>query len=190
MLLFPRVSVVSRVLQAKFNLLFRGTARLPNLFPEAVVCDQGLLLALHRQGYSQILSEWCQFFRVEEAFAAADMAEVRGVLAAFRQSQIKALWTQFSLMPSTAFAATVFMYRSVLEASKFGLLGARAAILVILGLLSLSYDRSRFCHCGEKFSFQHFVACPLLGPNRTPTLHLAVERKDWHSVALVLLSRF
>jgi hypothetical protein len=174
-LLFPRASVANRVLLAKFSLLFRGTAKLATLFPEAIVCDRGSLLAVHRQGFSRILFEWCQFFNVGAAFEATDVTVVRGVLADSLQAHVDSLWQQFSVMSSTAFAATVFLtprglYSSVLEASKFGILGVRAVVLAITGSLSVSYDRSRLCHCGEKFSFDHFLSCPLLGPDRSGSL--------------------
>jgi hypothetical protein len=194
-LLFPRTSVANRVLTSKFSLLFRGTAKLSTLFPEAVVCDRGLLFAVHRQGYSRVLYEWCQFFKFGDAFEAVDMSVVRGVLATLRQTQMDSLWQQFSSMPSTAFAASVFssprgFYSSLLEASKFGLLGVRAVVLAVTGSLSVSYDRSRFCHRGEKFTFCHFLGCSLLGPGRSDSLRLAVECEDWRSVALTVLSRF
>jgi hypothetical protein len=41
-----------------------------------------------------------------------------------------------------------------------------------------------------KFDFQHFLLCPVLGPDRSQVLHSALEDEDWGRAALTLLSRF
>jgi hypothetical protein len=194
-LLFPRVSLIDMVLRAKFNLLVRGSFRSDTIFPEAVICDRGFLLARHRVGFSQSFKEWCEYYRVDEAFEAGTMDEVRRVIATSRAGVRDAEWLQFAGMSSTADAAALFgsptaLFSTVLEASKFGLLGVRASVLAISGALSVSYDKSRFCICGEKFSFLHFLDCSILGPARSCSLHLEIEREDWAGAALIILSRF
>jgi hypothetical protein len=134
--LFPQVCVRDSILKAKFRLLFRGTARSETLFPEAVVNDRGLLLCKHRKGYSQILSEWCQFAGLGSAFAARDMSEVLGVLATSRAARRESDWAQFSSMPSTEFVASLFqspeaLQFTLLELSRFGSLGVRIGALAI-----------------------------------------------------------
>jgi hypothetical protein len=98
-------------------------------------------------------------------------------------------------MSSTAFAAATFRSRRVLqsilrEASGFGRLGVRAVLLIITGSLSVSYLQSRFCVCGAKFSFEHFLSCPTLGCPLSHVLSAAIDNQDWKEAAIVLLSRF
>jgi hypothetical protein len=63
-------------------------------------------------------------------------------------------------------------------------------MLIFTGSLAVSYGRSRFCLCGEKFSFIHFTQCSLLGPHLLPSLQLAVERDDWQGVVVPLILPF
>jgi hypothetical protein len=193
--LFPRFGLVDAVLRAKFGLLFRGSGPHKTLFPEAVVCDRGLLLSRFRKGYSQSVKEWCQYLRLEEAFECGSMAEVRSVIATSRDTRLASSWAAFESMRSTAFAASLIgspvALSSILqEASKFGRLGVRAILLTFTGSLPISYDKSRLCVCGEKFSFQHFCGCSVIGPCRTQSIRLAVEREDWQDVVVTILSRF
>ncbi len=123
------------------------------------------------------------------------MSEVLGVLASSRAARRDAEWEQFSSMPSTAFAATVFktpaaLHSVLLEASRFGSLGVRATVLAISGALATSYFTSRLCLCGSKFSFSHFLSCEVLGPCRVESFALAVECEDWREATCILLSRF
>jgi hypothetical protein len=194
-LLFPKVSLIDRVICAKFNLLHRGSQPHDTIFPEAIVCDRALLLGRHRVGFSQCLREWCQFLHYDDVFDAERMTDVRARLTAVRGVRREGHWSQFSSMPSTAHAASLFatpaaLHSTVLAASKFGLLGVRVALLALTGSLSVSYTKSRGCICGEQFSFAHFLSCATLGPCRTQSLRLAVEREDWRGAASLLLSRF
>jgi hypothetical protein len=194
--LFPHVNISDLAIHAKFGLLFRGTAALETLFPEAVICDRGLLFARHRKRYFQILYEWCQFAGLGEAFEARDMTEVRGVLATPRVARRDSEWELFSTMPSTAFVSSVFrtfsaLHSTMLELSWFGSLGARVGSLAITGALFTSYNKSRFCTCGLKFTFSCFLSCVVLaGPCRVQSLCFAVEREDWREAASVILSGF
>jgi hypothetical protein len=90
----------------------------------------------------------------------------------------------------TVFSSRTAFHNTVLEASKYGALGVRAALLSITGSLSVSYAMSWFCVCGCKFSFEHFLSCPSLGSCTLPTLELAVAREDWKGASVVILSRF
>jgi hypothetical protein len=194
-MLLPGVALTDRVLLAKFGLLFRGTGPLDTLLPEALVCDRGYLLAKHRKGFSQYLSDWCQFYRVPEAFGSGSLTEARGFIAAARARAREEEWSQFSSMASTSFAASVFGSRhalsaTLLEASRFGSLGVRASMLSITGSLSVSYLKSRSCLCGSKFTFEHFLSCPTLGDNHLHALLAHVENQDWRGSAVLLLSRF
>jgi hypothetical protein len=141
------------------------------------------------------VKEWCQFLKLEEAFDCGSMAEVRGVLATSREARLASLWEVFTGMRSTAFVASLVGSPSALssilhEASKFGILGVCASLLIFTGSLAVSYDKSHFCVCGENFSFHLFWECPRLRLCRTHSLRLAVERKDWQEVAVIILSRF
>jgi hypothetical protein len=194
-LLFPRVSVPGIILRSKFSLLFRGSSRLETLFPEAVVVDRRDQLAVHRVGYSQVLKDWCQYFGVSDAFEAANFLDASNLLAASRALNLDSDWSQFSSMASTSFASSLFgtrraLYLTFLEASKFGVLGVRAAALAVAGALSVSYNKSRFCLCGEKFCFEHFLACSFLGHDVTRVLQSSVSDGNWEHVAVILLSRF
>jgi hypothetical protein len=169
--------------------------RLDTLFPEAIVCDRGFLLARHCRGFSQIAKDWCQFFNVDYIFEASDMAGVRAALAVRSEARRESEWAQFVAMKSTSFAAGVFespnaYYSTLLEASKLGSLGVRATLLAVTGSLTVSYCKSRFCCCGEKFTFHHFLSCGFLGPDRSPSLWLAIECQDWREAALLILSQF
>jgi hypothetical protein len=193
--LFPRVSICEHVVRAKFCLLFRGTKPLETLFPEAVVCDRGLLFARHRVGFSQILKEWYQFTAMPAAFDTRDMSEVCDTLATSRAARHDAEWETFATMPSTGFAASLFaspsaLYSTMLELSRFGALGVRVGALAIAGALLVPYSKSRFCFCGQKFSFAHFLDCGVLGPCRSQSLCLAVDCGDWREAASIILSRF
>ncbi len=194
-LLFPRVSLVDRVLSAKLSLVFRGTQQVDTLLPEALICDRGLLLARHRRGFSQSAKEWCQFFEADGAFAAGSYPEARGAVLAAGARRREAVWVDFSTMSSTAFAASLFggpaaFHSVLLEVSRFGALGVRAAVLATTGSLSVSYCKSRFCFCGIKFSFEHFLTCPVLGPVISHSLRAAVQCGEWREAAIILLGRF
>ncbi len=194
-LLFPRVALLERVFCAKFRLLHHGSSRLDTLLPEAVICDRGFLLPRHRRGYSQITRDWCQFFRVDGVFEAGNMAGVRATLAEFSEVRKRSDWEQFAGMSSTAFAADLFVhpsafYSTVLKASRSGLLGVCVTLLAVTGSLTVSYLRSRNCGCGVKFSFQHFLSCSVLGPDRSPSLRLAIECQDWREAAGIIVFQF
>jgi hypothetical protein len=67
----------------------------------------------------------------------------------------------------------------------------RALLLAITGTLSISYCKSRDCMiCGSKFSFEHFLSCPLLGPCVGPSVSAFIDARDWLGTARLLLSRF
>ncbi len=194
-LLFPRVALMNRVLLAKMGLLFRGSLPLDTIFPEALVCDRAELMAVHRKGFSQSLREWCQFLKADSVFEAGSLAEARGLLSTLNTERQNSEWVQFSAMTSTAYAASLFaspfaLTSTLVAASHFGTLGVRATLLSLTGSLTVSYSTSRFCLCGTKFSFEHFLSCTVLGPDRLPSLKLAIECKDWREAALIILSRF
>jgi hypothetical protein len=67
-LIFPRFSLVHKVLSAKLGLLLRGTQPLATLFPEAIVFDRGCLFSKHRKGYSQMVRDWCEQLGVLDLF--------------------------------------------------------------------------------------------------------------------------
>ncbi len=193
--LFPNFSLIDRALLSKAGLLFRGTQPSSTLFPEAFVCDRGHLLARHRQGFSQIFKDWCQYLGLTEVFEADSMTGVRGLIVAARGRSLDAAWDTFCGMASTMHAASVFQSRSafqavLLEASRFGSLGVRAVLLSISGSLTVSYLRSRTCFCGVKFSFAHFLSCSLMGDCVSGRLERAIEVSDWHRSAVIILSRF
>jgi hypothetical protein len=50
-LLFPRFSLVHRVLLSKVSLALRALRRLDTLFPEALFYDRGFLFERHRAGF-------------------------------------------------------------------------------------------------------------------------------------------
>jgi hypothetical protein len=194
-LLFPRVSLIEKALVAKLSLVHRATQPRDTILPEAFICDRGFLLARHRKGFSQSISDWCQFLGVGEAFGASDLGMARAVVRGRESARRDADWLTFSTMSSTTMAARIFesreaLYGALLEASKFGSLGVRAFLLAITGSLSVSYAKSRFCFCGCKFTFEHFLSCPLLGSCALPSLCSAVHEKDWRGAAVVILSRF
>jgi hypothetical protein len=195
-LLFPRVSLINRVTAAKFGLLFRGSQPLSTLFPEAIVCDRGVLFSNHCKGFSQILKEWCEQLGFMDFFFPSERSEIRSMLQASLSTKLDEDWSQFVSMPSTAFAATLLsdrqsLYSLVLFASRYSSLGVRAVVLALSGTLSLSYCKSRLCpHCGIKFSCEHFMCCEALGPSLVDTFSRFVEDKDFHGAAVLLLSRF
>jgi hypothetical protein len=196
-LLFPEVSLAHRVTRSKIGLLLRGTRTLETIFPEAVVCDRAYLFRVARRGYSQTVKEWCEQLGLPVAlYAGADLATVNRCFAEARTQRLGELWTSFSCMSSTRFAAELLGSREALhsvlgEASKFGRLGVRAVVLVMSGSLGLSYHQARSClHCGVHLSFEHFLSCPYLGPPRVHTVGSSVANRDWQGVALLILSRF
>jgi hypothetical protein len=195
-LVFPRVAIADRVIRAKFNLLFRGSLPHATIFPEALVCDRGFLFPTHRKGFSQGFKDWCDFFGRGEVFAAAHPDTVRADLEAARRNLREEDWLLFCSMQSTSYAGSLFrtsanFYSVIFEASKISRLGVRALLLAITGTLSISYCKSRDCVlCGSRFSFEHFLSCPLLGHLVTPSVSAFIDAKDWSGVARLLLSRF
>jgi hypothetical protein len=135
--LFPRFSLVHRVLEAKFGLLHRGALPHPTLFPEALIFDRGFLFSIHRKGFSQILWDWCRVLGLpSDLFFEFEKPAIRAQLEGRRTSLGKDDWQLFSSMASTKFAASLFPSRAslhavLLEASPFSKLGVRAVMLAI-----------------------------------------------------------
>jgi hypothetical protein len=194
-LLFPRFSLVHRVLEAKFNLLRRGSHPLPTLFPEALLADRGVLFSRGRKGYSQILFDWCSLLGLSDLFFEYERVTIRSALVDRKAAQNDQDWLLFSEMDSTRFAASLLpsrhaVFSVLLEASRLSKLGVRALMLIFSGSLTLSYTGSRFCFCGGRSSFEHFVSCDSLGPNLVPTVQLLVQRESWKDLSVLFLSRF
>ncbi len=195
-LIFPRVALVDRVVRAKFNLMYRGSLPHSTLFPEAFVCDRGFLFNKHRRGFSQDFKDWCDFLNLGELYLAEHPSSVRLGLEAARKTKREGDWDLFCSMKSTAFAGTLFRSPSnfhsvILEASKISRLGVRAILLACTDTLSISYCKSKDCIlCGERFSFDHFLTCSVLGPCVSPSLAAFIDAKDWAGVSCLLLSRF
>jgi hypothetical protein len=195
-LLFPRFSLVFRASEAKFRLLLRSTRSVETLLPEAVLCDRLVLFHAHRRGFTQVLKEWAEQLGLTPLVFECDLLQVRDAHQAAREAVLDDAWTRFSEMSSTSHAATLFgtrwsLYQVLREASMHSRLGVRASMLAISGALALSYTGvkdCRSCHC--RFSFEHFLNCPVLGFSLEPTLSACIENKDWSWAATLILSRF
>jgi hypothetical protein len=195
-LMFPRFSLVHRVLDSKYGLLVRGSRPLATLFPEALLFDRVFLFGKHRKGFSQFLYEWCEYLGVLDAFFLCDRQACKSALQARLSRLLDEDWVLFSTMSSARFASTLFgsrqaLYLVALEASRLSRLGLRAFMLSVSGALSLSYCRSRSCFsCGARFDFEHFLTCTGLGGNLVPLLQSAVSNEDWRGFAFAIISRF
>jgi hypothetical protein len=176
--------------------MYRGSLPHSTLFPEAFVCDRGFLFNKHRRGFSQDFKDWCDFLNLGELYLAEHPSSVRLGLEAARKTKREGDWDLFCSMKSTAFAGTLFRSPSnfhsvILEASKISRLGVRAILLACTDTLSISYCKSKDCIlCGERFSFDHFLTCSVLGPCVSPSLAAFIDAKDWAGVSCLLLSRF
>ncbi len=195
-LLFPRFSLVHRVLLSKISLALRGLHRLNTLLPEAIVYDRGLLFEHHRRGFLQMVKDWGLQIGLPELYSVSDRGEAAGALEAALHRSLDSSWDTFARMSSTKFAASILADRHAfhqvsLASSRFSRLGLRVFLLAITGSLAQSYLGSRACHsCGTQFSFQHFLTCPTLGADLEPVLRSAVSNEDWGRVALIVLGRF
>jgi hypothetical protein len=195
-LLFPRFSLVNRVLDSRYGLMVRGTLPLKTLFPEALLYDRIVLFSRHRKGFSQTFHDWCESLGLLKDFFACDRVAFKSSLQVRLASQLDADWAAFSSMSSTRFASNVFgsrqaFYSTALEASRLSKLGVRVFMLFISGSLSLSYCRSRICFaCGSKSDFEHLLTCQALGANLVSLLRLHVLNEDWKSAAYLVISRF
>jgi hypothetical protein len=195
-LIFPRFSLVNRVLDSKHGLLVRGTHPLATLFPEALVFDRVFLFGKHRRGFSQIFHDWCEHFRLLDVFFSCDRSVFKAALQARLDRVLDEDWLLFSSMSSTRFASSIFcsrqaVYFTALEASRLSRLGVRIFMLAVSGSLSISYCKSRHCcACGLKFDFQHFLSCSGYGPDLTSLLISAVSCEDWQKAAFLIIGRF
>jgi hypothetical protein len=132
---------------------------------------------------------------LSDLFFEYERAAIRSALVDKKAAQNDQDWLLFSEMSSTRFAASLLssrqaVYSVLLEASKLSKLGVRALMLALSGTLTLSYAKSRFCFCGGRSNFEHFLSCEGMGPNLVPTVQLLVQRECWKDLALLLLSRF
>ncbi len=194
--LFPRVALHDRVITAKFSLLHRGSRPSDTLFSEALACDRGFLLGVHRKGFSEWLKNWCERAGFMGVFFENDLSLVKGEIQEARRRRQAEDWDLLSTMRSTAFLAQVFgssdaVHKVFVEVSRFGRLGVRAAALAVTGSLPISYCKARTCPlCCEPFSFQHFLSCEQFGSCLVQSLSLCIEREDWSGAASLLLCRF
>lgn len=176
-LLFPRFSLVHRVLLAKSSLSLRALRPLATVFPEALFYDRGLLFECYRTGFLQVIKDWGLLLGLPDLFRAGDRTEVVGLLQEAQQGFLDSTWDSFARMSSTSLIASMVAnrrnFREVsLPASKLSHAGLRIFLLSITGSLAhQSYLKSRACHhCGVNYTFKHFLGCSALGPELGPSL--------------------
>jgi hypothetical protein len=195
-LLFPRFSLVHRVLLAKTALALRGLRRLDTLFPEALFYDRGLLFERHRVGFLQVIKDWGLQLGLPDLFRAGSRAEAAATLDETREKGLDGAWDSFARMPSTKFAASLLgncrnFYEVSLQASRLSRLGLRVFLLSITGSLAQSYIKKRACPtCGDNFSFEHLLSCSTLGVDLREQLRLACEVQDWKAFVSIVVGRF
>jgi hypothetical protein len=195
-LIFPRFSLVHKVLLGKISLVLRGLRKLNTLLPEALIFDRGYLFERHRVGFNQSVKDWGTQLGIDDLFMVTEQMTASEKLRAVRERSLDSSWEAFVRMPSTSLVASMLGEREGLflaanEASKFSRLGLRAFLLSITGSLAQSYLRTRSCTmCGRGFDFQHFLTCPLLGVDLGPALVESAAERDWKRFALITLGRF
>jgi hypothetical protein len=195
-LLFPRFSLVHRVLLLKVSLALRALRRLSTILAEAIIYDRGFLFEHHRTGFLQSIKDWGGQLGLQELHLVGDRGEVSSQLDAARQVSLNGTWDTFARMPSTGLVASLVGSRAhfhavALEASRYSQLGLRVFLLAITGSLAQSYLRTRACHsCGVQYSFEHFVTCPSLGVDLLRLLETAVANEDWKGFVRILFGRF
>jgi hypothetical protein len=195
-LLFPRFSLIHRVVLAKISLALRALRRLDTLFPEALLYDRGFLFEKHRMGFLQTVKDWGQQLELPNLFQVGDRSEASGLLTGSRVQALDNAWDTFARMPSTSYVASLLVdrgnfYEVSLAASKVSRLGLRVFLLAITGSLAQSYLRTRKCHCCDvSFSFEHFLSCTALGDDLRPNMILLRENQAWDKFAYAIISRF
>jgi hypothetical protein len=195
-LLFPRFSLVHRVLMGKVALLLRGMRRTDTLFPEALIFDRGYLFERHRTGFNQSIKDWGTQLGIDDLFLVTDRVVASEKLQAVREKTLDSAWETFSRMPSTCLVASMLGVREGLsraagEASKVSRLGLRVFLLAATGSLAQSYIHTRSCPpCGVRFDFAHFLSCPLLGDDLHPRLVDCGAREEWKEFVTLILGRF
>jgi hypothetical protein len=195
-LLFPKFSLKYKVLLGKVSLGLRGMRKLDTLLPEALIFDRGALFDRHRVGFFQEVRDWGLHLGISDLFLATDRSMAVEQLETWRETKLDSEWDTFSRMSSTATAASILgnrvaFHKATREASRFSRLGLRVFLLAITGSLAQSYLKSRSCSsCGVQFSFAHFLTCPLLGEDMTPSLVRSCEEEDWKHFSLLVLTRF
>ncbi len=165
--LFPRVALQDRVITAKFSLLHRGSRPNKTIFLEALVCDRGFLLGVHRKGYSQWLKDWCDLAGFTVVFNEGDISFVRGRIQEARRQKQEVDWELLSSMSSTAFMAHIFgtpeaVYRVFLEASRFGRQWLRWQPLVLYQCHTVGCEFVRFVVNHLLFNIFFLVICSVL----------------------------
>ncbi len=196
LLLFPRFSLVHRVLRAKSSISLRALRALPTVFPEALFYDRGLLFERHRRGFLQSIKDWGLVLGLPELYGANDCAEASSMLEEAQQVFLDGTWDTFARMPSTNLAATILANRAnfrqvSLRASRFSRNGLRVFLLAITGSFAQSYIKTRACHtCGVNFSFEHLLSCPHLGSDITDILREAALTEDWDHFISLIFGRF
>jgi hypothetical protein len=153
--LFPRFSLVHRVLLSKISLALCALRRLDTLFPKAPFYDRGFLFDRHRTGFLQTVKDWGQQLELPDLFLVGDRSEASGMLTATREQALDSAWDNFSRISSTRFPASVLsgrgnFYEVSLAASRVSRLGLHVFLLAITASLSQSYLRSRLW---DKFAF-------------------------------------
>ncbi len=195
-LLFPRFSLIQRVLLSKVSLALRILRPLKTLLSEAIIFDRGLLFAKDRVGFLQTIKDWGLLIGLLDLYAVGDKAEALGMLSGLQQDSLESMWDTFARMPSTRLMAELVgdrreFYEVSLTALRVSRLGLRIFLLVTTGSLAQSYLQTRICHaCGESFTFEHFASCPALGPDLIPRLRQAGEVEDWAQFVSFIFSRF
>jgi hypothetical protein len=195
-LLFPKFSLVRKVLLGKVSLSLRGLQKVDTIFPEALVYDRGVLFESHRGGFVQSIRDWGCLFGLPALFLAPDKGLAAHQLDESRISELDTIWDSFSEMTSTRALARLLGGResflgTAQAASRFSRLGLRIFILAGTGSLSQSYLKTRDCpQCGVRFDFDHYLCCPALGPELMASLSSYVAVKEFDKFSVAILSRF
>jgi hypothetical protein len=195
-LLFPKFSLVHKVLKGKVALVLRGLRRTDTLFPEALIFDRGWLFERHRTGFNQSIKDWGTQLGIDDLFLSTDSVVANDKLRAVREKSLDSAWEAFSRMPSTCLVASMLggregFSKTTVAASEVSRLGLRVFLLATTGSLAQSYIRTRSCHsCGVSFDFAHFLSCPFLGEDLRPRLMDSGAREEWKEFAMLVLGRF
>jgi hypothetical protein len=195
-LLFPKFSLVRKVFYGKVSLSLRGLQKVDTIFPEALIYDRGVLFESHRVGFVQSIRDWGCTLGFPALFLEPDRGLVTQQLDAALHSELDATWVTFSEMTSSRALATLLGGResflgAAQAASRFSRLGLRIFLLAGTGSLAQSYIKSRDCpQCGVRFSFEHYLSCPALGPELLSSLETYVATDDFDRFSVVILSRF
>jgi hypothetical protein len=195
-LLFPRFSLTHRVLLSKVALSLRAVGPLNTLLPEAIIFDRGFLFERHRMGFLQVIKDWGMEIGLPDLYSVSDKGKVTGLLWGVRQGTLDGTWDTFARMPSTRLVASLVgdrgnFYEVSLAASKLSRLGLHIFLLAVTGSLAQSYLKARVCYnCGEKYTFEHFISCPFLGPDLLPLFKQAGDSQDWDAFVSLVVSCF